>query len=182
MKENFINFFKKKAPSKMNHSQLLSPAVRSRLINHRCSNETLSINEKPRLHRETNIDFDSSESPNSYLDSRSYLTWKNFNYTPALAAKHRNNFEKKINLDEEINQLKQKFRNQYVCEDFLYKNSDVNNDNMIKIEPCEYKNASYSFSSPSTPLLHSYTLPKLVFKFLHISLYIKYIDMLCINT
>ena len=147
---------------------MLSPAVRSRLINHRCSNETLSIYEKPRLLRETNIDFDASESPTSYLDSRSYLTWKNFNYTPALAAKHRNNYEKKINLDEEINQLKQKFRNQYVCEDFLYKNADLNIENienLTKIEPCEYKKTSNSFSTPSTPLLYSYTLPKLVFKF-----------------
>ena len=153
-----------------NHSQLLSPAVKSRLINHRCSNETLSIykENKSKLIRETHIDVDdndddSNEMLRSDLDSRSYLTWKNFNYTPAhAAAKHRNTFDRKINLDKEINQLKQKFRNQYVCEDFTCK-TDLDaddNENTFRIEPFEFQNPSNSFSTPGTPLLYSNTLPK----------------------
>ena len=124
--------------------------MKPKFINYR-SNEALSQFDDEK-DKETTIENDVDNDLKSDFDSCNYLTWKNFNHNPTPT---KNNLKKstKINLDEEINQLKLKFRNQYVCDDYSVKQLDQN-DIVINNE---------SISTPNTPLLYSYTLPKSVF-------------------
>jgi hypothetical protein len=143
--------------------------VRSKLIKHRCSNETLSIFDQ----KETVINDCNSEFKTDF-DKSNYLTWKNFNHNPSniipttttttinntnttvapAQPKLRYNYEeKKYKLDDEINQLKLKFRNQYVCDDY----SSHKVDEMQEIE-------NFKLNSPLNH--YSLTLPKYYYFYL----------------
>lgn len=133
-------------------AQLLSPQVRTKLLhNQRRSNETLSMLDRQSM-RETNIDECESRA---HYDSRNYLTWKNFNHNPETNRKHT---ESKINFEEELNQLKLKFKNKYVCDEYSIKSvENTNEDDCLKKEFLPQDKPI----SDNTPFLYnSYTLPK----------------------
>ena len=144
---------------------LLSPNVRSKF--NRTSNDELLKKAKFILNDFNNkvtLNMSSNSESKSSTNLNNFLTWKSFNCNPNELAERKQSIESqkiedaRVKLESQINSMRIKFKNNYVCDGYSIKNcAETGFNGLTKQNPLENNR---SVSTPGTPLLTSYTLPR----------------------